>query len=72
MKTRFKNYALWTSVIAQVALLVQLVAFLGFGLKIEDALIQGWITIGDTVLALLATLGIISNPTKPDSKGYNL
>jgi uncharacterized membrane protein len=71
VKERFKNYAMWASLASQVALLIQLVALL-VGAPIADDIINGWLGVVDIILGLLATLGIISNPTKPGAKGFNL
>ena len=70
-KQRFRNYALWASLVSQLALLVQVLAF-AMGWRIEDEQIQAWVAVADVILGILSTLGIISNPTKPDSRGYNL
>jgi len=70
-KQRFRNYALWASLVSQLALLVQVLAF-AMGWQIEDEQIQAWVAFADVILGILSTLGIISNPTKPDSRGYNL
>jgi len=70
-KQRFRNYALWASLVSQLALLVQVLAF-AMGWQIEDEQIQAWVAVADVILGILSTLGIISNPTKPDSRGYNL
>ncbi|SHE11301.1 Uncharacterised protein [Chlamydia abortus] len=32
----------------------------------------GIVLLADAILVVLATLGIISNPTKPEGKGFNL
>lgn len=70
-KKRLRNYGLWTSIVAQVLLILQLGGVL-FGYTITDEVKTEVIVFVDAVLVLLATLGIISNPTKPDSQGYNL
>jgi uncharacterized membrane protein len=70
-KKRFRNYALWASLISQMALLTQLVA-LGLGYHIKDEDIKLWVGVLDIVLGILVLLGIVSNPTSPESKGYNL
>lgn len=70
-KKRWRNYALWVSLISQFALLVQLIG-LATGHIIPQELIEGWVAVANVVLGILSTLGIISNPTKPNSKGYNL
>jgi len=70
-KQRFRNYALWASLVSQLALLVQVLSF-AMGWRIEDEQIQAWVAVADVILGILSTLGIISNPTKPDSRGYNL
>jgi uncharacterized membrane protein len=71
-KKRWSNYALWVSIISQVLLLVQLVGHLTGLFDLTDVMRQDILAITDLVLGLLATLGIISNPTKPNSGGYNL
>lgn len=70
-KKRLRNYGLWTSLVAQILLIVQLGGAL-FGFTLTDELKTEIVVFIDAVLVLLATLGIISNPTKPDSQGYNL
>jgi uncharacterized membrane protein len=54
-----------------MALLAQLVA-LGLGYHIRDEDIKLWVGVLDGVLGILVLLGIVSNPTSPESKGYNL
>ncbi|GGH31735.1 phage holin [Paenibacillus segetis] len=71
-KQRFKNYALWVSIASQVILLVQLIGHLTGAFDLTDLMKQNILAIVDVVLGLLSTLGIISNPTKPKSGGYNL
>ncbi|WP_410770957.1 phage holin [Fontibacillus sp. BL9] len=71
-KQRWRNYALWISIVSQGLLLLQLLGHLTNLFEITDVLKQDILTIVNVVLGLLATLGIISNPTKPDSSGYNL
>lgn len=71
-KTRWRNYALWISVVSQALLLIQLVGHLTGDFDLTDVLKQELLTIVDVFLGLLATLGIISNPTKPNNGGYNL
>lgn len=71
-KKRWRNYALWISVASQAVLLLQLLGHLTGAFDITDVLKQDILTVVDVFLGLLATLGIISNPTKPDSGGYNL
>lgn len=71
-KKRWRNYALWISVVSQALLLIQLVGHLTGGFDLTDVMKQDLLTIVDVVLGLLVTLGIISNPTKPASGGYNL
>ncbi|MNW46176.1 Bacteriophage holin [compost metagenome] len=70
-KKRWRNYALWVSVVSQALLLAQLIGHLTGAFDISDVMKQDILTIVDVALGLLATLGIISNPTKPDSSGYN-
>lgn len=71
MQTRYRNYALWVSLISQLALVIQGVSF-AIGIDITAGLIDSWVIVANSILILLATLGIISNPTKPNDKGYNL
>ncbi|GIO39287.1 hypothetical protein J41TS12_41480 [Paenibacillus antibioticophila] len=71
-KQRWRNYALWISIISQALLLLQLLGHVTGLYEITDIMQQDIMTIVNVVLGLLATLGIISNPTKPDSGGYNL
>lgn len=71
-KQRFKNYALWVSIVSQVILLVQLIGHLTGAFDLTDVMKQEVLAIVDVGLGLLSTLGIISNPTKPKSGGYNL
>jgi uncharacterized membrane protein len=71
-KKRWRNYALWVSVVSQVLLLVQLIGSITGAFALTDIMREDILTITNVFLGLLATLGIISNPTKPDSGGYNL
>ncbi|RUT46448.1 phage holin [Paenibacillus anaericanus] len=71
-KQRCRNYALWISVVSQVLLLIQLVGHLTGAFDLTDVMKQEMLAIVDVTLGLLATLGIVSNPTKPNSGGYNL
>ncbi|MDQ0090197.1 phi LC3 family holin [Paenibacillus anaericanus] len=71
-KQRWCNYALWISVVSQVLLLIQLVGHLTGAFDLTDVMKQEMLAIVDVALGLLATLGIVSNPTKPNSGGYNL
>lgn len=71
-KKRWRNYALWVSVTSQALLLIQLIGHLTGAFDVTDIMKQDILTVVDVALGLLATLGIISNPTKPDNQGYNL
>ncbi|MNW45100.1 Bacteriophage holin [compost metagenome] len=71
-KQRFRNYGLWISVASQVLLLVQLIGHLTGAFTLTDVMKHEILAIIDLILGILATLGIISNPTKPRSGGYNL
>lgn len=71
-KKRWRNYALWISIVSQALLLVQLIGHLTGSFELTELMKQDILTITDVLLGLLATLGIISNPTKPESGGYNL
>lgn len=70
-KKRFRNYALWVSIVSQVLLLVQLIGSITGAFTLTDIMREDILTITNVFLGLLATLGIVSNPTKPDSGGYN-
>ena len=65
IKKRWRNYALWVSIVSQVLLLVQLLGHLTGLFDLTDVMKQDILAITDVILGLLATLGIISNPTKP-------
>ncbi|MCM3699178.1 phage holin [Paenibacillus macerans] len=71
-KKRWRNYALWISVVSQALILLQLLGHLTGAFELTDIMKQDILTIVDVFLGLLATLGIVSNPTKPESGGYNL
>ncbi|MNN71477.1 Bacteriophage holin [compost metagenome] len=71
-KQRWRNYALWVSIVAQVLLLMQLIGSITGAFTLTDLMREDILTIVNVFLGLLATLGIVSNPTKPDSGGYNL
>ncbi|AJS59191.1 phage holin [Paenibacillus sp. IHBB 10380] len=71
-KKRWRNYALWISVGSQVVLLLQLIGHLTGVFDLTDIMKQDLLTVLNVFLGLLATLGILSNPTKPNSGGYNL
>lgn len=69
-KTRFKNKIWLTGFIAQILLLVQLVAvFLntnfGLNIKFTDEMIKEVMAIVDVILVILAGLGIVVDPTTP-------
>lgn len=63
-KKRLRNYGLWTA-LASFSLLIA--RKFGFEMPLED-----FNEIIDMGLGILVLLGIISNPTKPDGKGFNL
>ncbi len=71
-KKRWRNYGLWVSIVSQLLLLAQLIGQVTGLYEITDSLQQDIVTIVNVILGILATLGIISNPTKPNSGGYNL
>lgn len=71
-KKRWRNYALWVSIVSQALLLVQLIGSITGAFTLTDIMREDILTITNVFLGLLATLGIVSNPTKPDSGGYNL
>lgn len=71
-KRRWRNYALWVSIVSQVLLLLQLIGHLTGLFDLTDVMKNDVLAVTDVLLGLLATLGIISNPTKPGGQGYNL
>lgn len=71
-KKRLRNYGFWTALAAQLLLVVQIGAKLFFDYTLTEDFSTGIVLLADAILVVLATLGIISNPTKPDSKGFNL
>ncbi|GAA0390642.1 phage holin [Paenibacillus motobuensis] len=71
-KKRWRNYALWISIVSQGLLLIQLIGHLTGAFDLTDVMKNDILAVTDVLLGLLATLGIISNPTKPNSSGYNL
>lgn len=64
MKKRFKNYGLWIAIASFVLLVLQT-----FGVDIAP---EKYYELVNGALGILILLGIISNPTKPDSKNFNL
>ncbi len=60
MKGKFKNYGLWISIVSAVLMLLQ-----AMGLKFDLPYVNEIIT---SILGVLVTLGIISNPS--DGSGY--
>ncbi|NWL90432.1 MULTISPECIES: phage holin [unclassified Paenibacillus] len=71
-KKRWRNYALWVSIVSQVLLLLQLLGHLTGLFDLTEVMKNDILAVTDVLLGLLATLGIISNPTKPGGQGYNL
>lgn len=71
-KKRWRNYALWVSIVSQVLLLLQLLGHLTGLFDLTEVTKNDILAVTDVLLGLLATLGIISNPTRPNSSGYNL
>jgi len=66
MKKRYKNYGLWVSV---VALVVNVLIYTDVITISESETVT---MLANRFLDILALAGIINNPTKPESKGYNL
>jgi uncharacterized membrane protein len=64
MKKRLRNYGLWVAVASFVLLVLQT-----FGVEIAS---EKYYELVNAALGILILLGIISNPTRPDSKGFNL
>lgn len=71
-KKRVRNYGFWMALISQLLLVIQLGAKVLFNYTLTEDWSMGIVLLADAVLVVLATLGIISNPTKPESKGFNL
>jgi uncharacterized membrane protein len=65
-KKRLKNYGLW---IAVISLVTDVLIYSNVIPVSESQAITGYAQRG---LELLVLLGIVSNPTKPDGKGFNL
>lgn len=60
MKEKFKNYGLWLSIASTIIMILQ-----AMGLRFDVPYVNEIIT---SVLGVLVTLGIISNPS--DGSGY--
>jgi len=71
-KQRLRNYGFWVALVSQVLLVVQLGAKLLFDYTLTEDIKTEIVLLADAILVVLSTLGIISNPTKPDGKGFNL
>lgn len=65
-KKRLKNFGLWVAI---VALAIDVLIYAGVVPVSEEAALKGFV---QRALEALVLLGIISNPTKPDGKGFNL
>lgn len=65
-KQRLKNYGLWSAVFALV------VDLLIYGGVIEVSQSEELKFFAQRLLEMFVLLGILSNPTKPDGKGFNL
>lgn len=65
-KKRLRNYGLW---IAVIALLLDIGVYTGIIPSGDD---EALMTFGQRVLEVLVFLGILSNPTRPGGKGFNL
>jgi uncharacterized membrane protein len=65
-KKRFRNYGLWVAV---GALIVNILIYANVITVSEQANVENLIK---GFLHLLELAGIISNPTKPDNKGFNI
>jgi len=71
-KKRLRNYGFWTALAAQLLIVAQAGASLFFDYTIADETSESIMVLVNAILVTLATLGIISNPTKPGNKGFNL
>jgi len=65
-KQRFKNYGLWVAV---SALVIDVLIYTGVIPASESETATALVQRG---LELLVLLGIVSNPTRPDGRGFNL
>ncbi|MCI3922474.1 hypothetical protein MO973_19775 [Paenibacillus sp. TRM 82003] len=65
-KKRLGNYGLWVAV---TALLIDLAIYSGLIPLSQEETITMFI---QRTLEILITLGILSNPTNPNGKGFNL
>lgn len=65
-KRRLRNRGLWVAI---AALVLRVLVHYGVVPEVESTVIMGFIEAG---LDILILLGIISNPTKPDGKTFNL
>lgn len=63
-KKRLRNYGLWVAVASLVLLALQT-----FGVDIAP---EKYNQLVNGVLGVLVLLGVISNPTNPSGKGFNL
>lgn len=63
-KKRLRNYGLWTAIASFILIIARK---FGFDIPLDE-----YNEIVDAGLSILVLLGIISNPTKPDGKGFNL
>lgn len=63
-KKRLSNYGLWIAVAAFILLLLQT-----FGVEIAP---DRFYELVNGLLGILVLLGVISNPTNPDGKYFNL
>lgn len=63
-KKRLKNYGLWVAVASLILMIIQM-----FGVEIAP---EKYDQIVNAILGVLTLLGVISNPTKPNGKGFNL
>jgi uncharacterized membrane protein len=71
-KRRWRNGALWASIVSQLLLLAQLFGHVTGMYELTEQMSGDVLTLMNTLLGLLVILGIISNPTRPGSSGYNL
>lgn len=71
-KKRLRNYGFWVALVSQLLLVAQIGGKLFFDYTLTEDMSAEIVVFADAVLIVLSTLGIISNPTKPDGKGFNL
>lgn len=70
-KQRLRNGAMWVSLVSQGMLAAQLLGKI-FGYDLTPTMGNDITLATNAILVVLSTLGIVSNPANPESKGFNL